>query len=524
MVLIICPECDHQISDRAATCPNCGYPLHLSDVSPPLLPTRKEPPAPSDSRTCPGNSPEASRLDSTITNPEPVGPSAPRPAVAASSSPVPPQPAAPQQASWFCKINGTESGPFSSGDLRQMALAGKLSRADSVRKGAGGPWVTASRIKGLAFPSQSASSPGIVPADVRTASTPVATLLSEQRWPECSESIEKRMPTCPHCGYPLRAETAPGINEQEATSCNNSTTLGHSPPTHGAVFTDDQPLIPGAIEKAGDDSTREADTTQAEGEQKADNHGSMKDLYQLLRIVFVILVVCFGAKNRLGRQPPHPPPGYTPYRTRSSIHSLPPTFGTSRNLATQESSPTSGSATNGILSSVHPRSSTTFTGDTTAAATATYWINTVYHLETLDFGASQPDRCTVGEMLQQFRDALTRAREASTQGVDPELVQMVHGHAREWQGTIGELIGRSPKAALEQSVEEAQAKGRSFLQDDQVLKDDPVARASYEFGMWIVEIAERQFQETIAMQVRLAERYKGQQFPLPDEEETGNGL
>jgi hypothetical protein len=27
MVLIICPACDHQISDRAATCPHCGYPM-----------------------------------------------------------------------------------------------------------------------------------------------------------------------------------------------------------------------------------------------------------------------------------------------------------------------------------------------------------------------------------------------------------------------------------------------------------------------------------------------------------------
>jgi hypothetical protein len=158
-----------------------------------------------------------------------------------------------------------------------------------------------------------------------------------------------------------------------------------------------------------------------------------------------------------------------------------------------------------------------------AAATATYWMNAVHHLEALDFGSSQPDRCTVGEMLPQFRDALTRAREAPPQGVDPELVQMVHGRAREWQEVIGKVIGRSPKAALEQSVKEAQAKGQSFLQDKQVLKDDPVARASHEFWMRIVEIAERQFQATIAMQARLAERYQGHEFPLPDEKEAENG-
>lgn len=30
MALIMCPECQNQISDRAVSCPNCGYPLALS--------------------------------------------------------------------------------------------------------------------------------------------------------------------------------------------------------------------------------------------------------------------------------------------------------------------------------------------------------------------------------------------------------------------------------------------------------------------------------------------------------------
>lgn len=159
---------------------------------------------------------------------------------------------------------------------------------------------------------------------------------------------------------------------------------------------------------------------------------------------------------------------------------------------------------------------------TAAAATATYWMNTVYYVEASDFGMSQPDRCTVGEMLQQFRNALTKTKEQPTQDVDPELVQMVHRQITEWQGTIGELIGRSPKAALEQSVQEALAKGQSFLEAEPALTQDPAARAIYEFWRQIVAIAERQRQETIAMQVRLAERYQGHSFPLPDEEKTGN--
>ena len=33
MALIECPECGHQISDRAAFCPQCGYPINSSSSS-----------------------------------------------------------------------------------------------------------------------------------------------------------------------------------------------------------------------------------------------------------------------------------------------------------------------------------------------------------------------------------------------------------------------------------------------------------------------------------------------------------
>lgn len=34
MALINCPECNHQVSDRAATCPNCGFTLNKLNVEP----------------------------------------------------------------------------------------------------------------------------------------------------------------------------------------------------------------------------------------------------------------------------------------------------------------------------------------------------------------------------------------------------------------------------------------------------------------------------------------------------------
>ncbi len=42
MALIICPECGHSVSDKAISCPSCGYPIHIpTPVSTELIPRRK---------------------------------------------------------------------------------------------------------------------------------------------------------------------------------------------------------------------------------------------------------------------------------------------------------------------------------------------------------------------------------------------------------------------------------------------------------------------------------------------------
>lgn len=33
MSLIICPECGKEFSDKAAACPNCGYPINHEDTN-----------------------------------------------------------------------------------------------------------------------------------------------------------------------------------------------------------------------------------------------------------------------------------------------------------------------------------------------------------------------------------------------------------------------------------------------------------------------------------------------------------
>jgi len=50
---------------------------------------------------------------------------------------------------WFCRLMGTEMGPYTSSQLIEMARSHRLTPDDSVRKGAEGNWVDAHRVKGL---------------------------------------------------------------------------------------------------------------------------------------------------------------------------------------------------------------------------------------------------------------------------------------------------------------------------------------------------------------------------------------
>jgi hypothetical protein len=57
---------------------------------------------------------------------------------------------------WYCRLMGTELGPFTSKQLLEMARSHRLMPDDSVKKGAEGMWVAAHRVKGL-FDDESAS-------------------------------------------------------------------------------------------------------------------------------------------------------------------------------------------------------------------------------------------------------------------------------------------------------------------------------------------------------------------------------
>ncbi len=58
---------------------------------------------------------------------------------------------------WYCRLMGTELGPFTSKQLLEMARSHQLMPDDFVKTGADGMWVAAYRVKGL-FDDASASS------------------------------------------------------------------------------------------------------------------------------------------------------------------------------------------------------------------------------------------------------------------------------------------------------------------------------------------------------------------------------
>ena len=59
---------------------------------------------------------------------------------------------------WHYSVNGEKKGPISSGELKQLASAGKLSRSDLIWKEGMANWVPAGKVKGL-LPVQETSTP-----------------------------------------------------------------------------------------------------------------------------------------------------------------------------------------------------------------------------------------------------------------------------------------------------------------------------------------------------------------------------
>ena len=50
---------------------------------------------------------------------------------------------------WYCRLMGSEMGPFTSSQLIEMARSHQLTPQDVVKKGADGDWVDAHQVRGL---------------------------------------------------------------------------------------------------------------------------------------------------------------------------------------------------------------------------------------------------------------------------------------------------------------------------------------------------------------------------------------
>ena len=70
---------------------------------------------------------------------------------------------------WYCRLMGTELGPFTSKQLLEMARSHRLMPDDSVKKGAEGMWVAAHRVKGLFDASASTIIMASLPPEVKQA-------------------------------------------------------------------------------------------------------------------------------------------------------------------------------------------------------------------------------------------------------------------------------------------------------------------------------------------------------------------
>ena len=178
MPLITCPECNHQVSDRATACPNCGCPMQNAS-----------------SRDT------ATGVGVQIADKKPSH----------------------TEKQWFIQRDGSELGPLPSQVLLRLAEQGEVTpqtlvSADKVT------WHAASAVRGL-FPRSAttvagvhaSASPLIVPPSDSQASADnskahrlnreeITMALVKCR--ECCREISDRAVSCPHCGCPMPASAS----------------------------------------------------------------------------------------------------------------------------------------------------------------------------------------------------------------------------------------------------------------------------------------------------------------------------
>lgn len=119
---------------------------------------------------------------------------------------------------WFYLRGSQIHGPLTAAQLREYALAGKVASTDHVRRGGGGNWVSATKVKGL-FDPLPAPPHYSVPEVVEDIPVDIAEPDINPRLiscPDCGRSVSKKASQCPHCGCPLASkEPEPQVVTQQ---------------------------------------------------------------------------------------------------------------------------------------------------------------------------------------------------------------------------------------------------------------------------------------------------------------------
>ena len=81
---------------------------------------------------------------------------------------------------WYVRVGGVERGPISSEALKRLAMEGKVRPETSVKKGAAGDWLPASRVTGLFASATGPVVPKSPPALVSPSASKVQTTPTRQ--------------------------------------------------------------------------------------------------------------------------------------------------------------------------------------------------------------------------------------------------------------------------------------------------------------------------------------------------------
>lgn len=112
-------------------------------------------------------------------------------------------------AEWYYARNGQMAGPLTADQLKQDAIAGKVTTGDHVRRGANGTWVSAARVKGLFDPTPLPSAPPPTPVAAATKVTQLSykVLTQKDKWLSRKfdpDSLEKALNSYGQQGWRVR--------------------------------------------------------------------------------------------------------------------------------------------------------------------------------------------------------------------------------------------------------------------------------------------------------------------------------